>query len=305
MKIFDKILELYKEIDDIYKTMIVLEYEKKFNDDRYLSCINLLKEKIELERELFSQFLNNDRDGYELIVKLLEEKMIELEDYVLSRLYDYMSVQISNNPKREIDSIEEQMQIESINRVDRLYREFSKNLYLVYLSFMGDYINSSLFSSVKQALLSFKYFGSLTNHDMEEILVYHNFNVGKINYIDMNFMATGLRIDSKLADEVSYIVYHDAVRTSVIDLLSFNDSEYNDIYRKTNCISCGCMLRAGLLLLSENVDGYNNVLDEIYKIMNEIGNFYNGLSMDIIKSIIGCIDRDKKRVKKLSVRLLC
>ena len=305
MEIFDKILELYKEIDVIYKTIILLEYENKFSDDRYLSCVNLLKEKISLEKELFNQFLNNDREGYEWIVKLLEEKMIELEDYVLSRLYDYMSIQISNNPKSENDSLEEQMQIESINRVDRLYREFSKNLYLVYLSFMGDYINSLAFESVRKLLLSFKYFGALTNHDMEEVLINHNFNVGKVNYIDLNFMATRLRIDKKLTDEVSYIVYYDAVRTSVIDLLSFNDNEYSELYKKTNCISSGCMLRAGLLLLSENIEQYKNVIDDIYKLINELEDFYNGLSVEIIKSIIECIDIDKKRVKKISLKSFC
>lgn len=305
MEIFYKILELYKEIDVIYKTMIVLEYENKFSDDVYLSCINSLKEKVVLEKELFSQFLVNDRDDYEWVVKLLEEKMLELEDYVLSRLYDYMSIQIGNNPKIDNDSLEEQMQIESINRVDRLYREFSKNLYLIYLSFIGDYIDSSAFFSVKKALLSFKYFGTLTNHDMEEVLIYHNFRVGKSNYIDLNFMATRLRIDKKLTEEISYIVYYDAVRTSVIDLLSFEDSEYEDVYKKTNCISSGCMLRAGLLLLSDNIDRYKNVLDEVYKIIDELGDFNNCLSVDIVKSIIGCIDIDKKRVKKLSTVSLC
>ena len=301
MDILEKIINLYNEIDTFYKNIIVLEYENKFDDNKYLLCMKLLKQKISLEKELFSEFLVSDREGYEWIVKLLEENMLELEDYVVSRLYDYMSIQISNNPKSEVDTLEEQMQIESMNRLDKLYREFSKNLYLIYLSFMGDYINSVAFSSVKKSLLSFKYFGSLTNHDMEEVLIYYNFNVGKSNYIDLNFMATGLRIDEKLAKEVSYMVYSDAVRSSVIDLLSFNDSEYDDIYKKTNCISSGCMFRAGLLLLSDNIDEYRKTLNEVYKIIDEMGNFYNGLSIDIVKSIIGCVGEDKKRIKKLSV----
>lgn len=303
MEVFDKILELYKEIDAIYKTIIVLEYEKKFEDDKYLSLINLLCEKIMLEKKLFNQFLYNDREGYEWVVNLLENKMIELEDYVISRLYDYMSIHISGNPRGNFDSLEQQMEIESINRVDKLYREFSKNLYLVYLSFIGDYINSPAFYSIKKALLLFKYFGSLTNHDMEDVLVYHNFNVGKSNYIDLNFLATGLRIDKKLTEEVSYAVYWDAVRTSVIELLSFNDSDYNDVYMKTNCISCSCMLRSGLLLLSDNKDKYKEVISELFKLIDEMGHFYNGLSVGIIRSVVESVNMDKKRIKKLSINV--
>lgn len=303
MEVFDKILELYQEIDDIYKTIIVLEYENKFSDDRYLSLINLLKEKIKLEKKLFNQFLDNDREGYEWVVNLLENKMIELEDYVISRLYDYMSIHISQNPKGEVDSIDEQMEIESINRVDKLYREFSKNLYLIYLSFMGDYINSFAFLLEKKALLSFKYFGSLTNHDMEEVLVYHSFNVGKCNFVDVNVTACGLKIDKKLTEEVSYIVYLDAIRTSVIELLSFNDSDYNDVYMKTNCISACCMLRSGLLLLSDNNDRYNEVINEIFKLIDDMRHFYNGLSIDIINSVVNSVNMDKKRIRKLFLKL--
>lgn len=43
MEILEEILKLYGEIDLIYKNIIVLEYENKFNDDRYLSFISLLK----------------------------------------------------------------------------------------------------------------------------------------------------------------------------------------------------------------------------------------------------------------------
>ena len=301
MEIFDKILKLYSEINNIYHRLLQFEFDQKIDGCEFAVLLKSLKKNIDLEREMFSEFLEDYSDDYQWILNLLEHGMLELEDYVVSRLQDYMSIHVNDILLDDI-SFEEQMEKESTNRLDTFYRQCSKNLYLVYLSFLTDYINSFAFSSVKMPLLGFKYFNSIINHDIESVLVYNNFNVGKCNYVDVNFMSTGLGIDGKLSEEVRYMVYEDAVKSSVIELLSFNDSDYNDDYKKANVINCECMLRAGLLLLSDDVEGYEMAINTIDKLIQEMGSFYNGLSVDIIKSTIGCKKIDNNRIKKLSVR---
>ena len=92
-----------------------------------------------------------------IFLQLIQKKNID--EISVSTICDKANLNRSTFYSNYIDiydlaeKIKQQMEIESINRVDKLYREFAKNLYLVYLSFMGDYINSFAFSSVSKSSL--------------------------------------------------------------------------------------------------------------------------------------------------------
>lgn len=303
MEKFNGIVSLYNEINKIYYELLTLESNGKVKSSVFSKLVDLLKEKLDEEKKLYASLIEYYKGNYDEMFALIVT--CEYPEHIEKRIKDYLSIcHIFNiNPKESLNG-QALTENEAMRRLDQLYVSCSRNLYLVYLSFLEDFVNSSAFISIKDKLLSFKYYNSFVDHDMESQLINSNFNISKVNYVDLNAVATVLKIDSVSCNEVRWMVLSDAINTSVMELLSIKDSDYMDDFKKAKAMNVECMLRAALALFGDDKLGYDFEISSINHMISNGMEFDNGLSINIIKSIVGNKDKDRTRVRKIFIQPL-
>lgn len=294
MEYINKILELYYEINSIYKRLYELELNGKKDSIEFLELVNVLKERIEKEKELFDLFYNNLDEN-------LSCSVLDDGEPFAKRINDYMSFyETLNIPIYEDDSEDVIIDKRYDMQCAKLYKSCSRNIFLVYLSFLQEYIDMDNFNSLRSNMLSFKYYNSFINHDVEECLMDSNFEVAKVNYVNLYFVAETLGIDINMCDKVILDCFKDTVEVTVNQILSINDSDYSDNNKKAISINNQSMLRAGLSLMSKS--DYDKNKDWIFDLINNLTNDNNSMGVNIINSIINNMNKDKGRVRKISLR---
>lgn len=299
MDVIKEIIMLYYEINNIYLELYKLELNDNKDIAFFLQLVNILKEKIEEEKKLFDRLFKEQEDVFEYLVKLADDDGNEMPFSM--RLFDY--IRFYNHMNNEIDEFDDEEQILDAKETmsyAKLYDACSKNIFLVYLSFLQEYINSFCFNDIRQGLLNYKYRNSFINHAIEVSLLDFNFDISRINYINLYFLADTLVLDKNECYKVIQECCWDTITTTISGILSIGDKEYEDIKRKTVSMNNQCMLRAVLSLLSERE--YETVRENIKDIVKKMSNDDNRLGILIVDSILGIRSRDKVRVRKISMR---
>ena len=290
---------LYYEINNIYLEMYKLELNNQKSSTSFLKLIDLLKEKINEEKKIFQILVSEYGDECSFLSKLDENN----DSPFFKRLADYMKYYLDTNVEiYEEDSEEEVIEkIETFNYA-KLYETCSRNIFLIYLSFLQEYLDNLNFISLKKKLLNYKYCNSFINHDVEISLIDNNFDVDKMNYVNLYLIADTLKLDRGTCDRIIFECYYDTVVTTISQLLSISDIEYNNDNKKTISLNNQCMLKAGLSMLSES--DYNKLKNDIYKLINELSNDNNRISFELILQTLHERKQDKSRVRKISMRQL-
>lgn len=281
----EDILMLYYEINNIYLELYKLELNKNMDDSSFIELINLLREKIEEEKVLIKKLIDEQEDLYDYLYDLDRD----VDTPFAKRIADYVRF----NSELNIDMEDEE---EEMVNYTKLYITCSRNVFLIYMSFLQEYID--LDNSLRERLLNFKYCNSFINHDVENSLVLNNFRVGRDNYVNLYFVGRLLKIDYDDVDKIIFDCLKNTVIITVRQLLSINDIEYGDEDRYAISVNNQCMLKAGLSILSEKE--YMLFKNEIDDIINGMGNDNNKISMDIVNRIINDRKIDKSRVKKIT-----
>ena len=145
-----------------------------------------------------------------------------------------------------------------------------------------------------------KYYDAFFNHDMESVLILYNFNIPIFNYVDLDIAGQLADLDNGI-DEV-VVNYIDIILGLVFEILDIKDVDYNDSSQFICLVKNQCMFRACLSLISE--EDYMIISDEIKKIMDSKINVENKNSVKLINSIINMRNKDRERVRRLSLRNL-
>ena len=297
MENIQELLVLYYEINNIYKELYKLEVSFKRDSVEFLELVELLKERIEQENGLFNRFYNEFNYDYSY-------EVMDDGTPVTKRLIDYMNFyEALDVPFYEGDNIEDVMK-EKIDdmKYAKLYKSCSRNVFLVYLSFLQESVDLAISSSLREKILSFKYYNAFINHDVEGCLIDSNFEVASVNYVNLYFCAETLGLDINMCDSIILDCYKDTVEVTINQLLSLSDMDYNDENNKAMSINNQSMLRAALSLMSKTDYEKNKVW--IFGLINSLVSEKNHISLNIINSIINGMNKDKGRVRKISLRIL-
>lgn len=296
--IMEDILMLYYEINNIYLELYKLELNGNKDNHFFLELIELLKEKIQEEKVLFKELIGDDYIEYDNLCDLDKE----VDTPFAKRISDYMrfnkGLDIEIND--EDDEITKKEKLEYIN-YDKLYIICSRNIYLIYMSFLQECIDDVNYSSLRKRLLNVKYCNSFINHDVENSLVLNNFVVGKDNYTNLYFLTRMLKLDKDTIDRVIVDCYYDMIELTIKQLLSISDIEYNSDDSKAISVNNQCMLKAGLAMCSEKE--YDQFRKKIYNLIDELKNDNNKISSGMVYSIIDERVINKSRVRKISLSL--
>ena len=277
----EDILMLYYEINNIYLELYKMELNYDKDNSMFMELISLLNEKILEEKELFKNLNESlDDDGYETLCRLDEV----VDNPFTKRIVDYMRFYNDSGDYA------------------KLYIACTRNVYLIYLSFLQEYIDKIEYESLRKGILSYKYYNSFICHDVEYSNIVNKFSIERDNYINLYMVVRMLRLDKNEIDKIIYECLEDTVITSIKKILSINDIEYSDDSRMVISINTQCMLKAGLSLFSEKE--YELFKDKMFILIDSLCNDKNGISIDIINNIINDRCKFKSRVRKLSLEPL-
>ena len=134
---------------------------------------------------------------------------------------------------------------------------------------------------------------------MESQFVSNNFNVSKVNYVVLNLVVDILQIDNH---EMMLDCFVERILTAIYDILNIKDNDYNGDKSIIMSIDNHCILRSGLVMIDDF--DYDELINDINNIISANSN-YNIISTGIVNSIIAMRNKDKERVKRLSLKLLC
>ena len=293
MEVVKELLMVYCEINMIYIELHKLEINNN-NGDRYNYLISLLKKDLCREREIFSLISMDEEFDYDELYFLLEKCTdkpfnIRAEDYIL-------------NDDTNISDIDGEFFSEIIGDIkySKLYNACSKNMYLIYLSILQEYADSGSFSYLRDKILNYKYYNSFINHGIESILIESNFNIDRVNYINLDVIKDILKLDDDNNAILDCCV--DTIRTTIKQILSIDDNDYSDDKMLVLSINNQSMLRASLLLISER--DYINIKTSIFNEYEGLCTEDNKISASIIESIFDGRKSDLVRVKKISLKPL-
>lgn len=277
--VMEDILMLYYEINNIYLELYRMELNGNKCSNMFLELIDLLNDKIGEEKELFLELRKNINDKeYDVLCKLDEV----VDNPFTKRIVDYMRFYF------DMDDSD----------YAKLYIACTRNVYLVYLSFLQECIDNYDMISLRKGILSYKYYNSFICHDVERSNIVNKFSIDRDNYIDLYMVVRMLKLDKFEIDKIISECLLDTVSESIRKILSINDIEYNDDSKRIISFNSQCMLKAGLSMFSEKE--YRLVSDKIFLMINDLCNDKNSVSVDIIKMIINDRIKNKSRVRKLS-----
>lgn len=296
MEYMEEMLRVYHQINSIYINLSKLEYDGKKDSVEFIELVGVLKHLIMQEKILFDNFYNEFEDAYNYHV-------VDNGDAFVKRLIDFMNFyEVLNIKISDNDSEEEIMDKTYDMQYGKLYKSCSRNVFLVYLSFLQEYIDDINYAYMKDRMLAFKYYNAFINHDVEECLIDFNFEVSRVNYVNLYFIAETLGIDIKMCDNIILDCFKDSIEITIGQILSIKDNDYQDINNKAMVINNLAMLRAGLALISN--EDYNKNKDWLFEMINGLSTGDNRISAAFINDIIKGISKDKTRVMKISMRPL-
>ena len=295
MEVVKDLIRLYSEINIIYIELYKLDISGNKDSDKFKKLIELLKRDIELEKKIFNKFNSVEEIDFDKLYQVLGKSTdrpfnVRAEDYVTNNDFDILLYEdLDKDVYGEI--------VKDI-KYSKLYSACSKNMFLIYLSFLQEYADSSSFSYLRDKILNYKYYNSFINHDIESILIESNFNIDRVNYINLDVIVDILRLDD--GDKVILDWCLDTIRTTTSQILSIDDSDYSDDNKTVLAINNQSMLRACLLLINDT--DYNNIKNSIFNEYECLCTDNNKISVSIIKSILDGRSNDKVRVKKISLK---
>jgi len=279
MELIWDILDISHGIYLIYLELYRLEVNGNKGNTRYLSLIQSLKDKIKEEKELY-ELLSQDIDSFNMLLDYVKTRSTEL---LFLRIYSYMV-------SKEVDD----------DKLNKIHSACSKDLFLVYLSFLGDYIDNEDYVLIRNGIIYTKYYNLFINLDVEEYLILNNLKISKINYVSAPFISKILLMDEREVGNDILDCYKDAIVVAIINLLNICNSEYNNMDKMIDVVSSMAMIRAGLSILDN--DCYDVLIGRIYRIIDEMSTKGNSMSVKMINSIVDGRNIDKRRVKKINIR---
>jgi len=283
----DMIINISIDIWNIFRELELLELQGKKNENDFRELIDKLNKFILLEKKLIEDMVKKYNYNYDLVMDLILNNS-DIDDNVKKRLHDCIIMYKFDKGIR--DKTYEY-------KLNKLYSSCFKNMYLLYFSNLQEFIDNEIDYNRKIGLLDLKYYDSYFNCDMESILILYNFNVPAVSYVDIDIAGQIANLSNGMDDVIA--IYLDIILGFVFDILDIKDRDYCDNNGLVCLIKNQCMFRACLSLISE--EHYMMISDEIKKIINSKMNDENKNSVMLVNSIINMRNKDRERVRRLSL----
>ena len=289
MNNFIDLINLMEDINNVYLTLYKLECLGDRDNSYFFNKVNELKRMLIIEEDLFNKLVTSSE------YSSIRDAVMESKGPVFSRIKDYISKYESNNEEIYID---EEKKFKS--NIRKLYDACSKNIFLVYLSYLQEYIDTTNNVLMKEKLLSLKYYDAFIRLEIGQILINNDFSISRTNYVDLYLVADMLRMKEDISYEMIADANVTALKEMIRELFSVTDDKYKNYDVVVASKNIEFMIRACLALIND--DYFDYMQDEIFLLMDELSSNNNTKAFDIIDRVLESRNSDKSRVMKLSLR---
>lgn len=269
--LLDTLIRISESIGKLYQNLFQLEVNGKKNSQEYRKNLDYLMIAREVEERLYSDNDMNAIKCSELLKYMLSQKIINnisnnqsiiMPNYLegkVRRVYNRIENKMHADSKGMISLMEDTKDAEFTIPRDLLELNYSKlilqkNLekesYLLFLGILFESLPTNL-SKYKNNLLNIKYYLSFINTNVEQELLYVNFNIeDKVNVLS-NLFAYCNGIDLEEYYLLQNIFGFTNSLQEVYSLLSLNDLNYLDNRYNFQAYVHSCLLRSYLTFLSD------------------------------------------------------
>lgn len=320
----ERLIKIYINIDKLYQKLYTLEIENKKVNEDYEKHINYLSLLIQGETDFYKEVNLTYEKAYKWAKLLLhaqkKSSKTNFNNQIISRIINNLLNIVSSNynflinlSNKELKAIlkilgmrfkENTLNKNQIVHCIILKNSIEKDINNTFLSLLEEQIKSQKSDSIKEKLITSKYYMIYTHKDIERLVLINNFNIDNITYASSRVTKDVLNIEDIIYNNSNNLIGSTIAKAQIYELLEINNLDYSDITKVTTSILCQCMLTSSLLFLN------NITLDEI---KNDLQNFINdpeyqsihensSISKSIIDYCLNSIEKNKSKIKILSLK---
>lgn len=286
-----KLLKVMEDINTIYLSLFSFE---KFNDREngyFFELVNDLKVFLIKEENIFNDLVDK------LGLSYVKEVLVDEKGPISNRIKSCISRYEDKNTK---DTDEFNDDEKMVCDVRMLYKTCTRNIFLVYLSYLQEYIDTTEDKVMREKLLNLKYYDAFIKLEIGEILINNDFYIGKTNYVDLYLVADLLRMKNNITYEMIADAHWSALKEMITQLFSIDDDKYSDYNIVVASKNVEFMIRACLSIINDKEFDY--IQDEIFLLIDELSTDDNEMAFNIMDRVLEERNRDKCRVMKISLR---
>lgn len=324
------ILEVSKQINELYEKLYNLEINNMKDSSEYYNLLNYLKTTINIENKLYNNTCvgaNKAKSWFDYILnnKVPENLLSNFESIILQK-YDYNEYRrmlnfldkkyeteekttIQNLPielskmfdklKKEFD---DRIDISYVDLYSILYFELNKDIIKTYISILKIYINQEKNKNVKNKLIKSIYDIAFISKNLEQDIIENKFELFNPLYITSGFVSDINNISRHEYNIFKKNNIKDIANYQIAFLLNICDIDYNSINKYIESILRKALLRTCFTFLNENdLEDLNISFRDYIDSKNFLDKHpYDKISKSEIINCFKKINKDKEIPKILS-----
>lgn len=179
----------------------------------------------------------------------------------------------------------------------KIQQALDKDTYSIFLSCVEEHIKTPSLTTLKETLISVKYFTSFVCPNMEDIMLEKKITVEDSVFINSRAIADIYQIDNDVYRTMKNLYGIEIATEQLKGLLDISDSEYTDINKNVQAILRQSILRA--IFFQVSCDVIENIEDDFNNLTSKVEYTSSGeskkISEAIIKEAFSKIQKDKAK----------
>ena len=325
----ESLLQISKEISDIYDKLCKLEIDNKKDSKEYNELLKELSKLIEKENKEYKQrkFTSEDCIKYLKILeakttipgmdnrivttlkhsnnKMIRRIMLNLLN-TLEKNKDFYQIVLNNGIPKDmpkiIESIPKEELLKGVENSVKIQGTLDNDIHSMFLSILEEAISYKSNTNYRTELIEAKYCILFTHKNMESMFIERNFDIPSEIYISSKMMNQLLNQPEISYDLIKLTKLKSMAKQDINKLLNLFDKQYEEHSIFLNSIITECHIRA-LLSLMEN-DDVESLNQEIHNTLNSSKYLSKHINDRISETIvINCFiafKKDKEKVRTLT-----
>ena len=325
----ERLIKISIKIEKLYQKLYTLEIENKNDDPEYKKHLNYLSILIQGEKDFYKEvnltpakafswakFLSQTKKNASYSKKenttfnhQITLRIINTLFNICSNDYNFL-LNLSNEELKKFATMLgmkfNDSNFDKLNVINCIILKdnIEKDINYTFLSLFEEQIKGQKLPSIKEKLITSKYYMIYTHKDLEALVLTNNFHIQSVIYVASKIKKDILNIEDELYYNSNNLIGSTIAKAQIYELIEINDLDYNNIQKVTVSMLCQSMLNSALLFIDEKTLSY--VKNDLQEFINQSEYLSIHENSNISKSIINCClnntDKIKSKIKMLSLK---
>ena len=324
LKKMENLIKVTESINSLYQKMINLELKGQRDTKEYQTLLDYLTIALDTENRLYNELLI-DYDKVFLLVDYLdsEDEVINIDSIIEGYSNSKVPSRIMKSLLKEVVASEkfanslipnkykQLIRLLNLNEAEELITKkilatidldmaFTRDISVVYLAMLEEFINNSDYEDYLDNLIKTKYDIIFINRDIEKEFIANGFRASKTPDLSSELCANISDIDYEVYDYLKNQIFSDIAIEQIEYLFSINDNDYKNENICEKALLRQCLLRAIFLILDDEIiDAINENVHNIIESDDYLEAFPEAKISE--KNIINCFKKIKLDRGKIKV----